>query len=139
MLICFLTQESYTIPDSQPSSEKGKDVTAPFDEMVLGPSQDVIDDIERSGTVTPKAKQILALPPPAGLSSNSIGDSSALLALREYQSNITSDGHVSNSFIDKDPPATKLSFKRRSELHGKSLLIIDFWSLIIYVSSPTNT
>ena len=108
--------------------------------MVLGPSQDVIDnDIESSGTVTPKAKQILALPPTADLSSNSIGDSSALLVLREYQSNITSDGHVSNSFTDKDPSATKFGFKRRFELDGKCLLMIDFWSLIIYFSSPTNT
>lgn len=106
--------------------------------MVLGPNRDVIEedcDVESSGTVTPKAKKILTLSSPAGLSSNSVADSSALLALREYQSNITSDGHVSeSSFADK---ATKSDLKRRFELEGKSLS--NFNSHIIYFSSPTNT
>ena len=97
----------------------------PFDEIVLSPGQNVIngsDNESSQGTVTPKAKQILAFPPVAVLRSDSISDSSALLALQEYHSNITSEGYVSeNSFPDEDPPGTKFDLKRQSDFDGKVL------------------
>ena len=93
----------------------------PFEEI----GQKVIigsDNESSEGTVTPKAKQISAFTPLAVLRSDSISDSSALLALQEYQSNITSEGYVSeNSFPDEDPPGTTFDLKRQSDFDGKGL------------------
>ena len=87
------------------------------DDMRFGTGKGIVeasDDESSQEIVTPKAKQHIVL------SSNSISDSRALLALREYRSNpdTTLDEHVSDK-------ATRSDLKRRSLLNGKNFMIVE--------------
>jgi hypothetical protein len=136
----LISQESYTIPDSQPLSEKGNDeADLVVDGVCLARGGDVregSDDERSDGTVTPK--RALVLSPPGILSGNLISDSRPL---RGHQSNqdMTPGAHVSESFPQEDFPATKSRLRRRSDLDGECSLVIESFGCSDCICSLTGT
>ena len=92
MPFIFNLQESYTIPDSQPSSEKEADVVYGF--MFKEQKFDVAeanrvtdaDDESSEGTVTPRAREDSFVVPPSDHWDDDVAESNALHAIQGYQS-----------------------------------------------------